>query len=580
MRKAILESKKGMALIMVLVMIIIFSSLILAVVISSSTAIRRAHFYKDKTLALQVAEAGIQDVFSWMNYSGYYTQYYPCTNTSTGAYDQTLKYFQGSDHTGTDTWTAAEPSSYNPAGIPGAKCIVQFSDEDESETANLDTVTSTGYYRGRAATVSVRIRGRNGRGNPFHTTSWRVLRDIGYTSSNWTKGVATWGIPEDFNKHTVFSHAADSAAASITGNISYRESSTFPASGSQWTKGIVSYPVTEDSIVRVESSLYIPVPPGPSIPMATYHDTGLAPYPATYDPDGTAGPAPEVTVYAANCFEFTDGDTIIVPIEIRGDARFQGNMSINGYVKISAEGSTTGAVAIRGNVMVRSFVEAEGIVAITEQARVLPGSSVCIKGQGINITSDDVQIESGLIYSTDNITVNAANTFPFTATFFAEGGNSDFTGGCLLGTEGSPVDIVTIGNASVGLRGVTLNGTVYSQDSIWIGTANNTIAANRDTGVALILDRAAVGESSSITTANTSDTITGLIYARGGGSKILLNNDTVTGLVVTDGTAQYIGTVIQNFDAQNFKDIPEVYKNFKGGRRRYLPAPGSWTVTW
>ncbi|MCM8821068.1 MAG: hypothetical protein NC932_03870, partial [Candidatus Omnitrophica bacterium] len=73
--------RDGVAMIMVLVMIIIFAALILAVVISSTTAIRRAHFYKDKTIALQVAQAGIQEVLYRMNYSRYDTGQYPAFNT-------------------------------------------------------------------------------------------------------------------------------------------------------------------------------------------------------------------------------------------------------------------------------------------------------------------------------------------------------------------------------------------------------------------------------------------------------------------------------------------------------------------
>ncbi|MCD6220601.1 hypothetical protein J7K25_00350, partial [bacterium] len=51
--------KKGVALIVVLVLVVLFSALILAVVLSATMAIRKAHYYTDKTIALEIAETGI-----------------------------------------------------------------------------------------------------------------------------------------------------------------------------------------------------------------------------------------------------------------------------------------------------------------------------------------------------------------------------------------------------------------------------------------------------------------------------------------------------------------------------------------
>jgi Tfp pilus assembly protein PilE/cytoskeletal protein CcmA (bactofilin family) len=599
------KGSDGLAMIMVLVMIIIFASLILAVVISSTTAIRRAHYYKDKTTALEVAKAGLQDALYWMNYAGYYTQQYPCTDPSTTLYDGTYQYFQGSD-AGSDTWITTEPANYNPVGVQGARCVVQFSDEDETDTANLDMITSTGYYKGRTATVSVRIRGQNGRGNPVHNnplTKPRWLCDWGYNKdiNNNSPCVATWGIPEDFNKHTVFTAknvtAGTPATVTITGNISYQEE-PFPAfTPGEYTKSIPFYTVTEENMVRVDSSIYIPEPLTPSLPAtvdATYEDTHLYTYPFYVDPDGT-GPAPEAMVYAADCFEFSDGDTIIVPVEIKGEARFQGVMAIRDYVKVNGDAAIQGNVAvehyveitgnatIQGNATVTSFIDTTGSVTITENARFLYGTNVGVEGNGITISSASVQIDTGLFHSpSSNININVANTMPFVGTFYALSGTSHFGGGCSIGTEDEPSYIITEGITTfVNLEGITLNGTVYSQGQIWIGNTDNTITADRNTGVALILDRAAVGGSgSTITTKTTNDTITGLIYARGVGSGINLNNDTVTGAVVCDGTVQYTGTVFHYFDEESFEKFPQVYRNFKAGRRRYVPVPGSLEVVW
>jgi Tfp pilus assembly protein PilX len=612
MRPRTKKGSDGLAMIMVLVMIIIFASLILAVVISSTTAIRRAHYYKDKSTALEVAEAGLQDALYWMNYKGYDSgNCYPCTSLETGTYgqyDEHIRYFRGSnypplsDPTATDTWTATEPTDYNPTGVQGARCVVEFSDEDETDTANLDTITSTGHHKGRTAKISVRIRGQNGEGNPEHIG--RALNNF-YYDGGWHERLATWGVPEDFNKHTVFTAKNVTAGTpenvTITGNISYQEEPLPPFTPGEWTKNMPFYPVDVNNMVRVETSIYIPELPIPSTSTidATYDDTGFYPYPYEMDPDG-AGPAPQATVSASKFFEFTNGDTVIVPIEILGEALFDETMVIRDYVKVNGNATFQGNAAvehdvvvngnatIKGSAKVTSLIDASGTITITESAKFLYGTKVGVNGSGITISSANVQIETGLFHSTSNISINCANTTEnsFVGTFYAESGTSHFGGGCRIGTETNPALIVTEGITTfVNLEGMTLNGTVYSQGRIWIGNADNTITADKNTGVALILDRAAVGENGTIVTNTTNDTITGLIYARGGDSTggdstVSLNNDTVTGAVVCDGTVQYTGTVNHYFDKENFEKIPQVYKNFKGGRRRYLPVPGSLEIEW
>ena len=53
---------------------------------------------------------------------------------------------------------------------------------------------------------------------------------------------------------------------------------------------------------------------------------------------------------------------------------------------------------------------------------------------------------------------------------------------------------------------------------------------------------------------------------------ITLNSGTLTGSIITNGTVNLNGgSVIYN---------PLPYKGFVGGRRTYLPVPGSWRVEW
>ncbi|MCX8083170.1 MAG: hypothetical protein N3D17_07280, partial [bacterium] len=214
------KKREGVAMIMVLAMLVIFAALIVAVVISSTTAIRRAHFYKDKNTALQIALAGIQDTLYWMNYKGYSYHNYPCTQLPSCAYNPDYKYFQGSDYTGSDTWTNMEPLNYNPSFIPQGRCVVTFTDSNQT---NEDIITATGYYKGRDATVSVKLRGNSGDGNASHNNNTgRFLSD--WDGYGLITGVATWGIPEAFNKHTIYAREVECATGTgnkpqITGNI-------------------------------------------------------------------------------------------------------------------------------------------------------------------------------------------------------------------------------------------------------------------------------------------------------------------------------------------------------------------------
>ena len=222
------REEKGVALIVVLVMIIIFASLILAVVLSATIAIRKANYYKDKTIALQIAEAGIEDCLFWMNYRGYENFHqYPCSewNGSTWVYNASYKYFQGSDYAGTDTWTDTPPSPSNPYYQPVKGltkpnfCKLEF--EDRSDT-DMDEIISTGYYNGKTATVRVRIRGSNGNGNNLHNTGGRYLRDGHWDGITYREGVATWGVPEAINKHVIYSRTINFPSVNpptISGNV-------------------------------------------------------------------------------------------------------------------------------------------------------------------------------------------------------------------------------------------------------------------------------------------------------------------------------------------------------------------------
>jgi len=154
------KRNKGVALIAVIVMIVLFSSLIMVVVLSSTMSIKRAYFYHDRTKALEIAENAIQDVFNWMNYRAYDTEYYPSWYANNQPPDSPTKvYFTG-------TTFSPSPVKVNAPYIPEkGECIVEFFDDNGE---NKDTITAIGKYRGRTAKLSVKVRGENGYDNNTH----------------------------------------------------------------------------------------------------------------------------------------------------------------------------------------------------------------------------------------------------------------------------------------------------------------------------------------------------------------------------------------------------------------------------
>ncbi|MCS7180917.1 MAG: carbohydrate-binding domain-containing protein [bacterium] len=163
------KKNKGVALIAVIVMIILFSSLIMVIVLAATMSIRRAYFYQDKLKALEIAENAIQDVFNWMNYRAYNTEYYPSWYAIGDIPNGPTKvYFNGLTFT-------SSPSKINAPYIPEkGECFLEFLDDNGE---NKDTITAIGKYRGKTAKISVNVRGVNGYDNPNHKNYALRLRD-------------------------------------------------------------------------------------------------------------------------------------------------------------------------------------------------------------------------------------------------------------------------------------------------------------------------------------------------------------------------------------------------------------------
>ncbi|MCM8760408.1 MAG: hypothetical protein NC832_01660, partial [Candidatus Omnitrophica bacterium] len=63
---------------------------------------------------------------------------------------------------------------------------------------------------------------------------------------------------------------------------------------------------------------------------------------------------------------------------------------------------------------------------------------------------------------------------------------------------------------------------------------------------------------------------------------ITLNDNTqkITGILVAGDTLQIGKNTRLIYDPKPYLENSRVYKGFVGGRRRYVPVPGSWKIKW
>lgn len=573
------EANKGVAMIVVLAMLVIFAALIVAVVLSSTAAIRRAHFYQDRAVAVQIAQAGIQDALYWLNEKGYPSCNYPCTNLEDTSpyylqYDGEYKYFQGLE-AGTNTWTSATPT-YNPSDIPGGSCIVEFEDKADSDQ---DTITATGEYKGRRAIVSVNLRGDNGY-NHDHETKERWLRDF---DGEFT-GNATWGVPEAFNKHTIYAKnvaLSDPGTITITGNITYEQ-----------------LPGPDDFDESTNTNTFIDLPrfSPPSIltlpnPPATYNyiyddagsvDDGSGPLSVNGLIDGVYWDGIRYHFGVANDgLSLEEFDAEGWSILVDADVVIPNNGSsviIDGYFK------TTGDLEIK-----------QGITTDTDGQHCFDVDGTLTIESGVAITGDLVARKT-LTLNQNNINGDVRSTEDITITggtiggFVGSNGNITITGGeigvsaysddaavYLYNTTDLVIRLISISGFSVinvgdnqraGILAYVPNGT----GSI---TINNPLTFN----YAGNPEQFAIVNNSNTASVNINADINGSIYSSG---NITLNNTltqkTITGMLVAGETVAIGNNSIIEYDP--YIKRSKIYRGFEGGRRRYVPVPRSWKIKW
>jgi len=82
----------GVALSVVITFIFIFSAIILAVIFTATSAYRKTAYFRDKLIAQQLAEIGIQDVLNKLNYTYHTPGYYYGFDTSGNCFISTSQY--------------------------------------------------------------------------------------------------------------------------------------------------------------------------------------------------------------------------------------------------------------------------------------------------------------------------------------------------------------------------------------------------------------------------------------------------------------------------------------------------------
>ncbi len=634
------KGSDGLAIIMVLVMVIIFSSLILAVIISSTTAIRRAHHYSDKATALEIAEAGIQDVLYWMNYKGYHTENYPQSSNP---------FFCGSE---TGDWKNDKLAAiFNPTNIPGAKCSVRM---ELTGDINSDTIISTGSYRGRSATISVALKGANTEGEKLK----HYLQ----------------GISEALNKKTVYSDIVNlytpiSPGINIKGNIttSTPKPSPFPSSWTQatWTET----DTIPDDIVRFETEVCHFTTPNPALDPDTDADTDTynnvgnlvnATYPLGYPVNNLDnGVYWDGTQYlfgrtkdGLNPEDFSSaGKNIIVEAsaEVPPNA---GNIIINGYFKstedisinksittatngsvfhvgpgksftIAAGHTITGSLAVRGadlnlngNTITETAICTNDInISGTSQTQIthdmVSQGKITIDGpiainngdivaNGDITISDPTTVLDGNLLSHGSITVGANliinGCIVASGEFPPKNHEIRFTGGAhTINATGSLYDAAIIvhpfnsggvtGNINIS-RPVTITIGENQKAAILVCAVNGTVnISNPSIEITFAKDppdQFAIvnfsGASSNVNINANNFFLRGSIYSY---KNITLNDNTqtITGILIAGGALAIGNSSTIIYEPGAYRNSWE-YKGFVGGRRRYVPVPGSWEVKW
>jgi len=564
--------RSGVAMIMVLVMIVIFAALILTVVISSSAAIRRAHYYKDKAVALQIAQAGLQEALYKMNYENY---------------------GWGTGH----LYPFGDGSPTININLPG------FSAADYAtvsvDTSDCDTkLVSLGRYRGRTAQISVNLKGYAKLGDSLHSE--------------------TGGIPEAFNKHTIYATnvSISTSNTTIKGNITTTSARplSFPWAEATWVETTIDL----SDMVRFETANYSFSLPSPPAFDNTFDESGIlvnATYPGGVDVNtisdgvyfsgGTYYLGRNDTNTSPEDFAYSSASNLFkANVVVQSNA---GNVTITRYFKVDLGKNitidkdittttsnndfafeTTGTFSlnsgktINGNLVVRGTqltlnnnIQGKvmcdnniGISGGTINGDVLSNGNITINGGTINgsVVCYSPSSQSHTITISGSPTINATNS-TYDAAIYIHNGNTGSSG--TININGSPV--ITLGeNQRAGIVVVAGTGDINISSSFTLNYPSTTPDQ-------FAIVNYSTNGNVNITANNL--TLRGSIYSYPG---ITLNDSTqkITGILVSGGPVNIGDKTTIVYAPEPYKNNSRVYKGFYWGRRRYVPVPGSWRIIW
>jgi len=621
--------RKGLALIAVIVMIVLFTSLILAVVLSATMSIRRANYYKDKLIALEIAETGLQKVLYNMNYLKYGNgpgHYYPFGVNPSGNpiskpnyypnYPDNIFYFQYD--TDIDV----------PEFGKKAECKISLIDanlntsDPTSYDTDLDILIATGKYKGRTARIMCRIRGANQAGGDLDGNNYDSF------SPPRTKG--TCGIPEAFNKHVIYAETLGPSSSipntvEINGNISsdnwptsinaigektYTDTSFFPPVLSYENKpsypsvSIPSDPGSYDDEYDNSGNRIQGTPTGNvnSINDGVYWDAATSTYHFGTD-DGT------------NPASYTRNNN---SVKINSaNARLRFGVNINGYFKCEGgsitiesfntntcfeansitinNGTINGPIFLKSstiNLNGNSTINGNLILTSTSPTFNFGGTGTIsfnngnfiVKDASCTFISGSITINNGSVISNSNLTINNQLTI-----------NSNANNKYAISLV-SPGDISLTFNSNSQIK---LNLVENQISGIIVYSNGGSTTANLYSSLSDItkLDTQATiisyseTSSSTITIKNQSSsndlTIKGLVYSYSSVNNSNITVESITskktiinGILVAKNVELKQNSVI-NYDSKSFKNSSgEVFVGFVGGRRKYLPVPGSWRIEW
>ncbi len=536
-------NNKGVALIAAVATVVIFLMLVLAITITSVATAKKSRDHHDRLMALYLAEAGINDAFYRMNYQHYGDDdgFYPNPNPNNDN-----EAYLDPDTTLANAWTS-NTALNNPFNLPqGNGYQVQFLLIPGSP--DIHRLRSTGIYNGKRRVITVDIRGSNTSGHPLEDSNQ--------------------GISEAFNKHVIYAHQVDYSSAKVYGNIVFVNG--YP--GSWPPLNPTTNPYTTTKVEEV------------SLPQITYEQSSMPTPPIvyTYDDGSESSPPGGPTAdydKEKDTYTFSTGN-ISLPTLVNGNVILTGTAQVDTFLEAEKD-ITVNSTSVRinaplkaGNRLIIENIDSNSNLGWLEAGReihlhggrftgpIISGGSITLDGPGtydINLSS---QTSEAAICGGGTITINAP------LTNFILGPSQKVA--ILAYSTADDVTIEIKGDLKPTYNDASAEG---AQAAIVAKGNSATITIGSGPSSNVNIDDAAVPGRSRLIYAHSSNSNGGITLDNGTG--------TVYGTLVTNGTVTLSSGTLR-YDASLFLKPPnsafnlDIYRGFSGGRRVYLPVPGSW----